>query len=255
LPGISTWKERTLRAKNAGSEYLNVEFGWKPVVDEITNMRDTVSNSGKILEQYRADKGKSIRRRYSFPDEVSRSTEVLSNVAYPINSVGFSMESVTSSPGQWIKTTTTTRSRWFSGAFIYGVPSQYFGGGILDTVAEADRLYGLSLTPDVVWNLTPWSWATDWFLNTGDVLSTLSDFISQGLVMKYGYFMEHVRSEVTYSIVGATILGRSAAPPPSRLVSESKTRLKSNPFGFGITYDGLSSSQGAILAALGLSRT
>jgi len=120
---------------------------------------------------------------------------------------------------------------------------------------EADKLLGLAPTPDVVWNLAPWSWAIDWFSNTGDVLSTVSDYIVDGLVMRYGYIMEHTIVKDTYthvSVGGSTPTGLHVAP--LTFVTETKIRRRANPFGFGLTFDGLTLRQKAIAAALGIVR-
>jgi hypothetical protein len=158
--------------------------------------------------------------------------------------------------GSWSKKTTTTTSRWFKGAFVYGIPtSLYDGGSVAEFGAKADRLFGLSLTPDVLWALTPWSWAIDWFTNTGDVLANISDMVSQGLVMEYGYLMETKAISVDYTLEGCTYNGAAIPTLYSNLTVVSKRRIRANPFGFGITWDGLSAAQIAIAAALGISRS
>jgi hypothetical protein len=119
----------------------------------------------------------------------------------------------------------------------------------------ADRI-GLSPTPDTIWNLAPWSWAIDWFSNTGDVISNVTDFATQGLVMHYGYVMEHSIVERTYyqPISGYLIDRKPVAAGPLSLVTETKVRRQANPFGFGVSWEGLSTFQASILAALGISR-
>jgi hypothetical protein len=153
--------------------------------------------------------------------------------------------------------TETTRNRWFSGAFTYYLPSDYSTrGAMARQLAMAKKTIGLSLTPDVVWNLAPWSWAADWFFNVGDVLSNVTDWATDGLVMKYGYMMEHTRSVNTYYYSGFTGLKSGhAVPTPLSLVVETKQRRKANPFGFGLTWGGLSPRQLSILAALGITKT
>jgi hypothetical protein len=118
----------------------------------------------------------------------------------------------------------------------------------------ADKLFNLSLTPDVLWNLTPWSWAIDWASNTGDVLAYIGDVAAQGLVMQYGYFMEHTVQKVEYSLSGVVFHDQPINVPNAKLVTETKSRTRANPFGFGITWDGLSAIQAAILAAIGITR-
>jgi len=158
--------------------------------------------------------------------------------------------------GKAITIRDTTIERWFSGAFTYYVPRGFTTKDRMARgVQEAKKLLGVSLTPDVVWNLTPWSWATDWVLNTGDVISNLTDYAIDGLVLKYGYIMEHTVNRDTISFSGPTgFTGSSVRPSIIEVVSETKTRLKATPFGFGLTWDGFSPRQVAIAIALGLTR-
>jgi len=118
---------------------------------------------------------------------------------------------------------------------------------------EAKKLLGISLTPETLWNLAPWSWTVDWFSNAGDVISNVSDWATDGLVMRYGYLMEHSIVKDTYLMNGT---GSKSVPscPPLQLVTETKLRKRANPFGFGLTWNGLSAVQLAILGALGISR-
>lgn len=118
------------------------------------------------------------------------------------------------------------------------------------------KLLGISLTPDTVWNLAPWTWAVDWFSNAGDVVSNVTDWAVDGLVLRYGYIMEHSLVRDTYTFVGPTTF-QSESQRPQALIfsSERKLRRKATPFGFGLNWDGLSPRQLAIAAALGLSRS
>lgn len=256
FPSTQLLRERTASA--LGSEYLNAEFGWSPLTSDLGKFVDVVRKSGSVLQQYDADLNKPTRRRYSFPEERQIDYTVLSTSKLPwgVTTTGGLSSSYPTSGGQWNRTTTSYKRRWFSGAFVYGIPNAlYSGSGISLTLAKADRLFGVSFTPDVLWDLSPWSWAIDWFTNIGDVLETTSDYVSQGLVMRYGYIMEHTIHEVKYTLTGATLFGQPCLPEPSRLITETKVRYRANPFGFGITWDGLSAAQTAILAALGISRT
>jgi hypothetical protein len=121
---------------------------------------------------------------------------------------------------------------------------------------EADKLFGTDITPEVLWELTPWSWAIDWFTNAGDVLSNVSDYVKYGLILKYGYIMETTMVKDTYTYVSYGD-GTSTYPvdvPPLIMTSTVKKRRKANPFGFGVAWDGLSPFQLAIAGALGLSK-
>jgi hypothetical protein len=117
------------------------------------------------------------------------------------------------------------------------------------------EILGLDLTPSTLWNLAPWTWAVDWFSNAGDVISNMSDWQDDGLVLRYGYMMEHSRATYAYTFEGPTGLNGSLRPQPVVYVSESKRRVKATPFGFGLTWGGLTPIQLAIAAALGISKS
>jgi hypothetical protein len=119
---------------------------------------------------------------------------------------------------------------------------------------KADLLFGTTLTPEVLWNIGPWSWAVDWFANTGDVISNLSSVAKYGLVMPYGYMMETTIVKDTYTL-RENPLKQAITIRPLTFVTITKKRVRAHPFGFGVTWEGLSPLQLAILAALGISRS
>lgn len=255
LVGSTFWKDRTSRAKSAGDEFLNVQFGWKPLVNDIRKFCGGVTNADAILKQYERDSGGVVRRRFDFPVLRSRTTEMYgSNGSVSLRTSANALLDPTDF-GQAMVTEEKVTRRWFSGAFTYHLPSGYDSRDKMSRYALlADKVLGLHLTPEVVWNLSPWSWAVDWFSSTGDVISNLSDWSADGLVMRYGYMMEHTIVRRTYSRSNSGLKPRTYALPIS-FVIETKVRRKANPFGFGITFSGLSPVQVAIAAALGLSRS
>ena len=114
-------------------------------------------------------------------------------------------------------------------------------------------MYGLTLTPEVVWNIIPWSWLIDWFTNVGDVIANVDNGIAENLVAKYAYIMGETRYEwVATSTFNCITGGTHAMSHVSNL--ERKKRGAAEPFGFGMTKDLLSKRQVSILGALGLSR-
>jgi hypothetical protein len=253
--GSTLWKDRTSRAAKAGDEFLNVQFGWKPLVNEIRNFAGGVKNASALLTQYERDSGGVVRRRFDFPIQRSSVTEDYGSNSTVILRTSANALFDASDLGVAKVTSETVTKRWFSGAFTYHLPSGYDSRNQMDRHALlAKEILGLHLTPDVVWNLAPWSWAVEWFTNTGDVISNLSDWANDGLVMRYGYMMEHTITKRIYSRSNSGLKPRTYALP-IEFVIETKQRRKANPFGFGITYEGLSPLQVAIAAALGLSRS
>lgn len=256
VPGYSTWKDRTKVAKAAGSEYLSAVFGWLPLVSDISDTRDSIRQRNVILKGYRDNAGKNVRRSFAFDDEVSSSESIL----YPFaraemagGQTGFEDKAGKTVPVT-VHSETTVR-RWFSGAFTYASPDRDDRiGRMLGIDSEFDKLFGLSLTPEILWELTPWSWAADWFSNAGDVVHNITSFKLGGLVMRYGYIMEETSTKHTYSMPSAALLGDDGAVPTSSVTYTVKRRREANPFGFGLSWDGLSPSQMLITAALGITR-
>jgi hypothetical protein len=252
--GLETWKSRTLTAKQAGSEYLNVEFGWKPLVSDIQKAMYAVTHSHEILTQYHHDSGKLIHRRYDYPSTTTTSTGTFGGGTGPNGPATLGSPYTTGATATIQKSMSSTTKKWFSGCFIYHVD---MGSSNLDRLhrhyQDAQKLLGIGLTPDVVWELTPWSWLADWFTNTGDIMSNIRSFAFDGLVMTYGYIMQETKATNTYTldIPGWGVDGSSYHG--SAVVSRvSQKRLPGNPFGFGLTKANLSPRQLAILAAVGI---
>lgn len=261
LPNMAStfYKQGVKRALDApGSAYLSYEFGWKPIVRDVRKFAYAVNHADTVLAQFERDSGKMVRRRFEFQPEQSTSEVVYQDGVDPYYGFALAVHIPGSVPsGKVIRRRETVVRRWFSGAFTYWVPSDSTSRGALAKHAsDAKKLLGISLTPDVVWNLSPWSWAVDWFSSAGDVISNLTDWAFDGLVLRYGYIMEHSSVKDTYIFVGPTTFQSQAVRPDSvTFVSETKIRRKANPFGFGITWSGLSPRQLAIAAALGLTRS
>jgi hypothetical protein len=261
IPGISTWKSQTQQArktaraeagirgaKTGSSEFLGVQFGVLPFVSDIQDIARGVADADRIITQYRKDSGKLVRRRYEFPVEEEFSSEVIATGRKPILAKDTSHIYTVIPAGDLVRETKTLTRKVFSGGFTYHLPGDYPGVSEMSNSAlYAKKILGLDLSPDTVWNLTPWSWALDWFSNTGDVIDNLSDYATDGLVMRYGYIQRHVTQSHTYYL--SSFDGTALS-----FVTETKCRVKANPFGFGLTWGGLSPRQLAISIALGIDR-
>ncbi len=235
--------------RSLGSNYLNVEFGWKPFVADIRQSLEALANQDKILADLTANSGKPIKRQYHFP--VVKSTTAVQRApigCWPNLDPNYMLQS------SHIVTTMTTKETWFNGEFRYRVPD--FNKGLEGLRAKARFLLGLELTPAVIWDVAPWTWLTDWFLNTGDILANVSAMSEDDLTMHYGYLMQEYskRIEVSHTGVASRGLGTLPSTITGVLTVNHKTRMGASPYGFGTTWDGFSPRQIAILAALGVTR-
>jgi len=245
LPGgasLSLMRNRVSLARSAGKNYLNAEFGWLPLVSDVKTLCRAVRRSDEIMSAYLKGSEKRIRSRYVQPT-VTASGSASGNCTLVPN--------FNSLPGTYRGTThrQSETSTWFSGAFRYHIPATAATSGISRAALIARKVYGIELTPEVVWNLAPWSWASDWFGNVGDVMHNVSALGRDGLVIEYGYVMSGRKIvEDTFCSTPYGGLTREYA-----LISR-KRMPKVSPYGFGVSWSGLSSKQLAVVAALGLTR-
>lgn len=256
LPGIHTWQDRTNLAKSAGAEFLNAEFGWLPLISDILHVGNAARHSRDIVTQYQKDEGTDVHREFSFPIEDSTNDIQLAvDSQYPLGIHGDHRLHGPVGANLYRKESNTVR-RWFSGSFTYALPSRTDSfRRMLGYGSEADKLFGITITPDVLWELAPWSWAVDWFSNAGDVIHNATSFGLAGLVMRYGYMMEETSSKIIHTMDSCAIKNAEGLGiGPSVTEAVTKIRRPADPFGFGFTGVDLSPTQIAIAAALGLTR-
>jgi hypothetical protein len=116
----------------------------------------------------------------------------------------------------------------------------------------ARKLLGVELSPSVLWNLSPWSWAADWVGNMGDLMNVVSALGRDSLVIRNAYVMHHTGLVTTYT---GDLNGLPSRRMTKVRIQETKTRIGAlSPFGFGLGKADLTAKQWTILAALGMSR-
>lgn len=238
-----------------GSDYLNLEFGIRPLVSDIRKLLVSISTSSKLLKQYQRDSGRVVRRGFSFPAETSVTTRTrpgstISGEA-ALNLDGFLRWD--SAGTELHETVTSSRNLYFKGAFTYYMD---VGSTLISKLEgfeqKANYLLGLRLTPEVLWDLAPWSWFADWFATFGLSLSNASAFQSDGLVIRYGYLMCHT---VTDKTIYRDVYLRGTTVPirvSTTYRTERKERYKATPYGFGLNVADFDPRKWAILGALGL---
>lgn len=242
--------------KSSSSEYLNWQFGIKPIISDYQKFAKAHQQAGRLVKQLQRDSGKVVRRKYSFPPDKWAKVEDMGNQYPPAPQLETPLYG--NMPyGHTIRTTEYERKRWFSGAYTYYVPKDDSAlGKFLGYEQKCNKLLGTRVTPEVLWNLMPWSWAADWFANTGDVLHNLGAFAADGLVLRYGYMMEHTKCTVTYTYTGQYLVEGSPVTRTMSMqfVEETKKRRPATPYGFGVNVADFNPFQNSIIAALGINR-
>jgi hypothetical protein len=263
--------ERTTAA--AGDEYLNWVFGYQPDLGDLKTLIQVLSTSTKRITQYYSDSNKFVRRKFYYPavQTYDAGTVPYSGVTgiipsfvnsgsysnWPVNQINGAL--VTSRPSAstlLVERSAITRT-WFKGEFLYSLA---VGKDLLSRMERwgqvIDKLTGARVTLESFYNAVPFSWMLDWFTDIGDIIANgvRSEFNNE--ILRYGYLMEHVRVQKTYTLVGPFVFANGYRVPNLSItyVSEKKERVRATPFGFGIDPGAFSASQIAILAALGISK-
>lgn len=255
LPSIPGSSVKGSGTSSLGDEYLNAEFGIRPLISDFRKFGEAARTSNRRIEQLKRDSGRLIRRRYTFPVERTVETTIVQSQAGGVPALRQTAPNCYQSLGPMYRTREETYRFWFSGAYTYAYVD---GHRAVDRMRAAEQrynaLWGTRVNPELFWELAPWSWAADWFSNTGDVIHNLSALSSDSLVLRWGYIMCHYTCRDTYSAPATTYIGGGRTPQPQTFVTDVKKRMRATPYGFGLDLGSLTGRQWAILGALGMSR-
>jgi len=257
--------------KNIGSDYLNIEFGWKPFINDLINMGKALAGSTAAFSHV----GIRTHRRFGTPPKRTSFDGRYANCE-TLMMVGLgSLDAPYGNPSLPTGYTrgpshvnayllrTSEQTRWFEGEFTSFMPLGFDPSSYLDRL---NRLINFKLTPETLWNLAPWTWLVDWQLRIGDTIAANQAAANDLLVMHYGYAMEQTVYRDLLSLdFSATprIKPRfednywPVTPASSDFIATTtyKRRVRANPFGFKTGgADALSGGQLQILGALGLTK-
>jgi len=254
---------KTLRG--VGDDYLNLEFGWKPLLNDLRGLADSLlSASFGLFRPF----GANHRRRDMKPIEtfnrldstlVAPSAQrgaiaVANGVTPPDNFLASSNSGAT---GQASLTMKTSQKRWAEGEFVYIPKAGFDPNNYLDRL---ETLMSFDITPSVLWELAPWSWLVDWFAQVGKSIASMEAATSNRVLSTYFYAMEDVSSSVQSSLVITGNSGTRVYSGPKLLISSverrRRRRIRGNPFGYsGSSSSSLNLEQMSILGALGLTKS
>lgn len=244
--------------KEVANNFLNHAFGWAPFVGDLSNFYDTWKTQDQSIKQMLKDNGQWIKRRTRVDDDAVMTNHVVQSETNPW--VMPTLHDWFYSPkGNSIGRTETFHESylrtWFVGSFKYFIPRPPDNPdtAAYNRVMDLLRLYGVRLSPSVIWNLTPWSWLTDWFGNLGDIIDNIDAQMNDNLTARYAFIMRESRQRYVNDSTVYSCKGDIRMTWAREVLS--KTRVEAHPFGFGLTGGGLNSNYRlAILAALGLTR-
>lgn len=251
---------------NLGGEYLNYAFGVAPTVSEVQKMALSVLKANKMVKelQYQRNTDTVVRKKKTSLEK-SRSVMLGENTFWDtplLESNRISPQNTFfryySSEGTATVIDEITTRKWFSGAWSYHLAESHsFLGKLEHYEQKANHLLGIRFTPEVLWELTPWSWLIDYFTDAGTFIQNVSALSADSLVLRYGYVMHETRVRRSTTQAKLTPIAGSGNVRTCWRYDyfHSKRRTRSTPYGFGVDLGALSPRRWAILASLGFTKT
>lgn len=253
----------------AGTASLNYQFAVMPTSGDIKRGAEAVLRSEKIVKQYLRDMNAYVRRSGSRLIEAKTFSGLTSWTTVSPFDVSTTLAGMTirGLPGT-IHTdqyrsglegylNTRLEQRVFS-TYRYAPENAEHLLGVWDSyVGKAQRVLGLKLDLQTFWDLLPFSWMFDWFVDIGGLLGYQQDVADYKLVAKRaGYVMELTgHGQVGLREAGAnsssTRYKRNVSDGFATVVYKNQTRRSGNPYGMTPDWS-FNSFQWGILASLGL---
>lgn len=273
---------RPRQIKELGGAYLNVVFGIKPTASDLKRIGETVYNSGPIVRNFINHERKVLRRSRREdilsdsgdrgrviglgPSELRKtsswSTHGASGVYYlqkpPVT--GHSWNWPRSVAYQLNETWTHTVNRRVFATYEYFIPRpEGIVGRLSNYQKKAERLLGGGGV-STAWELAPYSWLVDWFIDIGGLLRYQQAVASNNIVSRGSgstwtqeFVITASARAIKASDIGGVDVPVSSSPAVSVCRLKVSKRRPGSPYSLSPSWD-LSGSQAAILGALGTSR-
>jgi hypothetical protein len=248
-----------------GSGYLATKFGLEPVLKDLKSAGEALARATLDLTQ----NGNRVHRRYApSPYTLDASVQFTGNLGLfggtnrgfiPAPHSGLAPTSDTqtgSYPAEMVYWKKRSVRRWFEGEFTFFYPLTFDPESYL---SRLDVLMNFDWSVRTLWELAPWSWMIDWFLDIEATIKSNELAGNNHLIMHYGYAMEETSYESRLSWKRTSQLPAGTAGIPltggHTNVTRYKKRLRANPFGFQVNPTSqLDAGQLGILGALGLTK-
>lgn len=250
--------------KRAADEFLNQNFGWIPFVSGLNQIIDTTIFMEQYLHDLTAGNGQWMRKGKRLGESLVRSniTQYFDGGFEPafgdqLRSMCNLMTRSGSSCRSYSRLDDIVKTEsWAVGWFKYYRPEfdmtreDYHSN--MNKISRAMTLYGLRISPSLVWELTPWSWLADYFVNFGQVIDNMTAVALDGVAAKQFFVMHHK----THTLEFTSEINFHDGPINMVWQRQVETKQRAdadNPFSFRLQ-GALTPKQIAIMTALGISR-
>jgi hypothetical protein len=243
------------------SRFLNEEFGWAPIIGDLKKFYDTYQKSETLLTKLRAGNDKWVRRRAVLAKTQSSSL-IASGEGMRCSPSGFSIDACCEADGlgrkqYWTLHRETITRVWSEGSFRYYLPQFDFTrpdySSSYQTAMRYITLYGLRVNPINVYKAIPWTWLIDWVSKMGDNISRFNDIYVDSMAARWLYLMHHEIKTIRLTQM-INFRGNPVSLSWVRVIESKQRKSAPSPYGFGLTWAGLSPHQLSLLLALGISK-
>lgn len=255
-----------MHPRSVADNFLNHEFGWAPFIGDLVKLFDLYDNATKYIADTIVFNNTWMRRKSVLEksETITELGKISGSATMPSSSdfrfqnllKDFSFNGVTTKGSCTINERKTTRV-WAVGSFKYYRPEFDSSLEGFDSdwtrVRQLLTIYGLRVNPTLLWKITPWTWAVDWFTHVGDFIEHHDEFVNDGIVSRYLYIMKQTERYVTKT----SVLNAWSGPRTfqwQRQLEKKQRKVADSPYGFDLTWSNLSARQWAILGAIGITR-
>lgn len=236
--------------RKPGSAYLNYQFGWSPTVSDLKSAAQAVLNSKQLIRQFIRDSGQLVHRTRR--KTVSEDLRTITVTADTVGSYGPSVRARGT-----LQTVIEVRAFADFEYFVHDPDS--FLSRFAYYEQQAQHLLGLRLSASTLWELTPFSWLLDWFVDFGGLLAYQDSVANDGLVAHRAGWVVETRRTLTCGGVPEWPDGARFTPGRQQtilftLTHKRQRRRPVSPYAFTADLEALNPRRSAILVALGLAK-
>lgn len=250
----------TMSPKGAGDQFLNLQFGWRPALQDFLAVCETVGDLEALVAQAEQNNGQWVSRR--FLEDVVESEQVVysqsgvtGNLCNPVLNSQYQL--VPFSGSQTVKLQ-TLRYIWYEGSFKQYRPefdpALRRGHPALKAAEQAALKLGLRINPTTLYRCIPYTWLADYVGSFTSGIQRLEDQLTGEMVCRRFHLMRTVLYRYEYRVQFSTTDGQTHVHTWYKQASVKRRANGQSAFGFSASPGGLTGMQYAILAALASSK-
>lgn len=224
--------------KGLAGEYLGVQFGWLPLIEDLTKILDFQRYANKRnKELHQLYSGKGMRRRLKFADDTSTVVQT-------------STTNVSTSAISQACSLTIKREQWATIHWYPTTPPPYHPDD--ERWNRLSTQLVLGATPEAmlngIWKVIPWTWMIGWFTNIGKY--TLANSWTVPATHSAGCFMSKATATYESAGVSATNVTENSLNHGGKATLTKRTRAVSSQVTAGVNMPYLDMFRLSILGAL-----